>query len=461
MRLDSQFIRLVLPQATLQGPDYFDGICSVDSRSGGMGDFFVALPGTRVDGHAYVREALQKGAQGCMVMRSRAQMVAEQLHDIQRPVQIIWVDDTYEALGAIARAWRQQFSIPIVGITGSVGKTSTKQMLARMLELSGKKCFMSLGNQNTLIGLALNILRLREEHEVALFEMGISRRGEMALLADLVRPTTALITAIGHSHMEGLGSLNDVAAEKRDIFKYFKEDNIGIINGDQPLLSMISYTHPVVRFGLKMTNQVQARKIHYQGLSIECVVKLYRIKYRLMLPTNHQGRIMQGLAAAAAAYVLNVPAESIVAAFQEPLVVKGRFEIKSVRDVKALLIDDCYNANPESMKAALEAFDRFDAAGGKIAVLGDMLELGVTSPFWHRQLGRLLRKAPSVTRVIFVGEQVKAALKTLPLQVQAEVVPDWQSAVGLVQKTMQQGSAVLVKGSRGMKLDQLVHALCE
>ena len=135
------------------------------------------------------------------------------------------------------------------------------------------------------------MLQMKPEHQVAIFEMGVSKRGEMARMAALVKPTTAIITAIGHSHMEGLGSLTDIAAEKREIFKYFKESNIGIINGDMPILANISYNHPIVKFGCKTTNQVQARKIQSNNTHTHFILKLYKDRFKIILDTNHSGRV--------------------------------------------------------------------------------------------------------------------------------------------------------------------------
>lgn len=302
---------------------------------------------------------------------------------------------------------------------------------------------------------------MRKEHEVAVFELGVSRRGEMARMAELVRPTMAIVTAIGHSHMEGLGSLNDIANEKRDIFKYFKEDNIGIINGDQSILSNISYSYPIVRFGCKTMNQVQARKIQTNTTQTHFVLKLYKERHKIILDTNHSGRIINALASSAVAHLLNIEHEIIVKGIQMPLTISGRFEQKKLKADRGILINDCYNASPESMKAALLAFERVESKGQKIAVLGDMLELGVNSPFWHRQLGRFLRKVPSLNHVILVGDFVKWTKATVPLGITFEHVATWQEATELVKKRLDREAVILVKGSLGMQLSHLVTELSE
>ena len=210
--------------------------------------------------------------------------------------------DSLQAFIKLACAWRDQFNYPVVGITGSVGKTSTKEILKTILRTNGTIFIASEGNQNTRVGVAINIFKMRSHHEAAIFELGISKRGEMAELAKIARPTTAVITNIGHAHMEGFGSLADIALEKRDIFKYFTENSIGIINGDQPLLAHVGYTHPVIKFGSKTINQIQARKIHATGQVLPLYLKSIKKNIRLLLQHPHEGAVMNSLAAASVAY---------------------------------------------------------------------------------------------------------------------------------------------------------------
>ncbi len=460
MSFDQQFFKKVLPDVLLLGagiPESF--ICSVDSRTLKKGEVFVALKGEHQDGHAFVADAVANGAAGLIIAQDKQECLTSLDLPVRKGLFIACVPNPYDALIKLATAWRTQFTYPVIGITGSLGKTSTKELLAHIMQLQGKKFIASAGTQNTMIGAALNILKMRSDHEVAIFEMGISKRGEMAQLAAMLRPTTALITAIGHSHMEGLGSLVDIAAEKRDIFKFFTEESIGIINGDQPILSTISYRHPIIKFGCKTVNQIQARKIQSNGSQTQFILKLYRERYRIVLPTSHTGRVMNALAAASLAHVLNIPHDIIIKGIQASLVVPGRFERRTIKQSKGLLIDDCANANPESMKTALLAFEKLESKGQKIAVLGDMLELGVTSPFWHRQLGRLLRKVPSLQHILLVGDYVKWTKKTAPVSMTVELVPTWKEAIECLEKRLDRESVVLVKGSRNVGLDKLVDSV--
>ena len=459
MHGDKHFIKTAVPSSMIQGADLPPELhFAIDSRQVNPGDIFVALPGLKTNGHAFITDAVKRGAAGLMIEHDKQECLRLLDAEQSRKLSIIIVPATYDALIAFARAWRAQFSYPVVGITGSVGKTTTKEYLATIFRAHNMVCLASHGTQNTALGCALTLLRMRSQHDVAIFEMGVSKQGEMIVMADLVRPTTAVITSIGHSHLEGLGSLYDVATEKRAIFYHFNHDNIGIIHGDQTTLAHVSYKHPSIRFGSKTTNQIQARKIRAEGSSISFMLKIYNERYSVTLPTNHTGRVMNVLAATAVAHHLGVPHQTIITAIMQPLIIESRFQQKKLMG-NGILIDDCYNASPESMKAALLAFEQIDMRGRKIAVLGDMLELGVNTPFWHRQLGRLLRKVPSLSHVLFVGQHVQWAQKTIPLNLSYEIVPTWQDATEKLKQQLNKDSIVLVKGSHGMGLKYLIQSL--
>ena len=460
MQFHEKFIKKVIPHASVLYSNVPSKVSfSIDTRTIKKDQLFIALEGKETDGHRFVGDAIDKGAGGLIIAEDKKDCLRGVDAAILSTKLVVLVPDTFKALVDFATAWRQQFMYPVIGITGSTGKTSTKELIANILGVHGCNYLASYGNQNTIYGLALNILNMRSEHEVAIFEMGINKRGEMAKLAAMAKPTAAVITNVGHCHMEGLGSIIDIAAEKRDVFKYFKEDSIGIINGDQSLLAHIAYTHPVIKFGLKTTNQIQARKINDATSQTSFTLKLYGEKYSVTLKKNHIGAVFNALAACAVSCFLKVPHKAIIEGIQKPLSIGGRFEQRPLKFGKGILIDDCYNANPESMKAALAAFQNIKTDACKIAVLGDMLELGVNSPFWHRQLGRFLRKVPSLRHVVLVGSMVKWTQKTLPIGVKVDIVPTWEDAMQKLKEKLDQESIVLVKGSSGMELGKLVKSL--
>ena len=459
MSFDERFIRKALSDVSIAFGNFPEKVTfSIDSRKTQAGDIFVALKGSEHDGHEFLEDAFKNGAAGCIIADSHKNLL-ERIKNKEKKLILI-VKDPLEAFVQLATLWRAQFTYPVIAITGSVGKTSTKELLAQIMHDDGKNCLVSYGNQNTKIGVALNIFRMKKEHELAIFELGISKCGEMAELSYMLRPTTAVITNIGHQHME-IGSLNDIAFEKRDIFKFFVEDSIGIINGDQPILAHVSYQHPVIKFGSKTTNQIQARKMRFSGSHISFSLKIYKKKYSIVLENPHIGAMFNALAATTVAHWLGVSDEKIVASIQKPCVVAGRFEECTVINDQGILINDCYNANPESMKAALLAFQQIETKSPKIAILGDMLGLGVNSPFWHRQVGRFLRKVPSLTKVILVGNLVSWIKKTAPVNLRVELVSTWQEAVQKLENDLTVKPAILVKGSRAIGLDNLVSKLTQ
>lgn len=460
MHWNEQFIRSAIPEVQFYNAQFpaIAGV-SIDSRTLKKGELFVALSGNCTDGHEYVSDALKKGAAGLIIEAEKKECLKKCDSALLKQALVLLVSNTMDALVQLARTWRSQFSYPVVGITGSVGKTSTKELLCTILSLNRTNYLATPGNNNTIIGVSLAILSMRPEHEVAIFEMGISKRGEMAKMVQVVKPTTAIITSVGHAHMEGLGSIHDIALEKREIFSAFKEDNIGVINGDQPLLSQVAYHHPVIKFGSKTTNQVQARKINVESNSSSFVLKLYGQKYKVSLPTNHTGAVNNALGAMTLGYLLKVPTETLLKAVQMPVIVAGRFEKRPLKSNKGTIINDCYNANPESMKAALLAFEKLDTKARKIAILGDMLELGVNSPFWHRQLGRFLRKVPSLKKLILVGTMTEWTEKTVPVSLPVQRVKSWKEAQELLQQELKDESMILVKGSNGLHLSNIIDAL--
>lgn len=460
MQLDERFVLGTVSQVSIVQSNFPKEVTfSVDSRTIQQGDIFVALHGAFVDGHDYLQKALLNGAGGCIIAESHKNLIIKYAADLHNKLVIV-VPDPLKALYELASAWRDAFSGHIVGVTGTIGKTSTKELLGRIINESGVPCLVSRENQNTKIGIALNILRLRSHHEAAVIEVGISERGEMAELAKLLRPTSGIITNIGHQHMDGLGSLHDIAIEKRQLFKYFTENSVGIINGDQPLLADVSYLHPVIKFGSKTTNQIEARKIKFNNSEVHFMLKVYGQRYPVVINKAHIGSVFNTLAATAAAHLLGVPHESLLKTIQKAHTVPGRFEELKMKS-GGILIDDCYNANPESMKSALLAFQQVKTDAKKVVVLGDMLGLGSNAPFWHRQIGRFLRKISSVRRVILVGKQVSWIQKTAPIGVVVDRVDHWNDAVALLNAEVSSQTVMLVKGSHDVGLQNLVKALTQ
>lgn len=461
MHIDAQFVAKVLPNILIQGKFPVDANFTVDSRAVQKGDVFVAIVGTRVDGHDFIEQALQNGASGIIANQSYEKNFIQKYGTEFENKSIIFVPDSAQALIEIAHAWRMQFNYPVAAITGSVGKTTTKEMVRNILKQTDKKYVVSAGNQNTLIGVSLNILKMRPDHHAAVFELGIAEKGSMKKLVQLLRPNFAAITYVGHSHMQGLGSVEQVAREKREIFSMLAHADVGIINGDQKELSEISYPHPVIRFGKKTTNQVQARKIVVLNNSISFIAKIYQKKYTVILPTVNQVRVSNALCAIAVGKLLQISDELIIQGICQPLVVEGRFQILP-HFSGSIIIHDAYNANPESMKASLAAFESYQTSLKKVLVLGDMMELGAQSNFWHRQLGRMARKVSNVESIVLIGKHVEWAKKTVPLGIKTMKFDSIEDAFDTLKSMLlQKDKVVLFKASNSLRFSQLIQKLQE
>lgn len=436
----------------------------VDSRTIEKDYAFVALEGQRVDGHDFLQQALINGANVLIINKNKQNFLEKISQNLLKDKLVILVDDTLQSLIQLAKSWRHKFDYPVVGITGSIGKTSTKKMLETILQVAKFPAYVSYKNQNTIIGLSLNILNMRAEHKAAIFELGINNVGEMEQLVDVLRPTFGLITYIAHAHMQGLGKIANVASEKRKIFTYFAPDNIGAVCGDLPLLANAYYTHPVIRFGTKTKNQVQARMIKIlPDNSISFVLKLYGQKVRVKLNGNNPGFINNALAASTLAHLLNIPISDIVKGLESFKGFDNRFERKKITKGHGEFISDCYNASPESMKAAILAFEQIKTLNNKIAILGEMKELGESELFWHRQIGRVLSKALSLSHLILVGKNARLMAKKAPITIKINFADDWVQAKEILSNILsdnkEKESLVLVKASHSVGLEKIVDDL--
>jgi len=462
MRQEESFLRQALPYTVFLGSikKAITGF-SIDSRTLHDGLFFVAIKGENFDGHDFIKSAVEKGASGLIINESQKGCLIEIDVEKLSNILVILVPDTFKALCDLAKAWREKFDIPIVGITGSVGKTTTKQMLGHILNCADINCLISFKNQNTLIGLALNILKLTDLHQVAAFELGISQFGEMESKVDILRPTIAVVTYISSAHVEGLKSLQNIAMEKFKIFKFLKSYEIAIACGDQKFLNK-SFNHPVVKFGNKRINHIQARSIKFCSTEPDVTqvsfnLKLYDQKRKVVLKMGHLGFVNNALAAATTAHFLKIDFEKIIQGLESYNGFENRFEKQNLKNEKGFLINDCYNASPQSMKEAILAFDKLQAKTEKVAVLGDMLELGEKQLYWHRYIGRILAKSSSINRVILVGKRSKVIAALLPFAMKASCVESWQEAEKQFCAIIEEGPVLaLVKASRGIQLDNLV-----
>lgn len=461
MHIDAQFVAKVLPNISIHGLFPVDANFTIDSRSVQKGDVFVALVGARVDGHDFIEQALAQKASGIIVNLDQQKKIMEKYSKNLQNIAMVFVPDSKQALIDIAHAWRMQFHYPVVAITGSVGKTTTKEMVRNILKQAQMQHVVSYGNQNTLIGISLNILKMRSYHQAAVFEVGISEKGNMKKLVQLLQPTIAAITYVGHGHMQGLGDVAQVAREKREVFSTLANSHIGIIHGDQPELCDVSYNHPVVRFGKKTTNQIQARRIVIENNSTSFIAKIYQKKYNVILPTVNQARVMNALCAIVVGKLLQIPDEFLIQGVAQPIMVEGRFQILS-HHTGSVIIHDAYNSNPESLKSSIAAFESYQTPLKKVLVLGDMMELGAQSNFWHRQMGRMMHKISNLDHIVLIGKHVEWAKKTAPFGIKLTKFDNAEDAFDTLKSMLLQKDKVLLfKASNSLRFSELIQKLQE
>ncbi|MBZ0220786.1 MAG: UDP-N-acetylmuramoyl-tripeptide--D-alanyl-D-alanine ligase [Candidatus Methylomirabilis sp.] len=443
----------VIKGAVIKGSlETLAGGVSTDSRNIRPGEAFFALKGPRFDGHAFLKEIFAKGASIAVVEKD------DGLRELPAEAAVIKTDDTLKALGSLAAHLRSIYRIPVVAVTGSAGKTTTKEMIASILSVS-RKVLKTEGNRNNLIGLPLTLLGLDPSHEAAVLELGISEEGEMERLANICRPDVALITNIGRSHLQSLGSIEGVAREKGRLFELLPQHGVKIVNIDDPRVVKASKgPGETVTYSMSGKADVKVESWDsegpFSGPSAVYEVRGKKLEARFASPgfTN----VMNGAAAVAAALALGAPFEDMAAGLSAPLAVKGRMVVVRAGDV--IVLDDTYNANPESMAAALKTLA--DARGRKVAVLGDMLELGNASEREHASIGALAAGL-GVDSLVAIGEFSRStaeAARAAGIE-NSFGFASKEEALKALRAVVSDGDTVLVKGSRGVALEEVVEFL--
>jgi UDP-N-acetylmuramoyl-tripeptide--D-alanyl-D-alanine ligase len=445
----SELARLV--DGELRGTDRrFDAV-GTDTRALGDGALFVALKGPNFDAHDFVGAAAARGAVAALIER-----------DVATPLPSVRVADTRRALGRLAAAWRDRFAIPVVAVTGSNGKTTVKGMLATILAARGAG-LCTRGNLNNDIGVPLTLLSLRSEHRSAVIEMGANHPGDIAYLTQLARPTVAVITNAAPAHLAGFGDIAGVARAKGEIFSGLVSGGIAVINADdarEGLWHVMAAPHRIVTFGLRYVAEVTGHDLHLNaalGCSFTLATPAGEAAVELRLSGRHN--VMNALAAAAAAHAVGIGIGDIVRGLEAMRAVERRLQLK--RGIGgARVIDDTYNANPGSVKAALEVLAVSSAGGEKVLVLGDMGELGNAGEALHEQVGRQAR-AIGVDRLYTVGELARTAAGTF-----GKCAAHFATQEALIEALRADLAAaasaavtVLVKGSRSMRMERVVDAI--
>lgn len=433
---------------------------STDTRTIGPGDCFIALCGENRDGHDFIRDAQEKGATAALVSRSKEDLVLA----ASNKISLVRVPDTLYGLGELARFWRLNYSIPVIGITGSNGKTSTKEMLAAILGQK-RNVLKNKGNFNNLIGAPLTLLSLRPEHEAAVVEMGINVPGEMARLAEICRPTVGLITNIHPTHLEGLQSMDLIFEEKSKLWAGLGEKDLAVVNLDDERLSTclkairaktVTYSLKDGAADVRLKGEVETgngESSFYLALGSDTV------SVRLGVLGLHH--VQNALGAAAAAWGLGELPEDIAQGLCSYKPVRQRMQMHRLADGRTL-IDDTYNANPASMLAAVQTVSAACLGRPVIAVLGEMRELGPQSASLHRALGRKVGEL-GISRLVTLGElgrEILAGASEGGMRpIDCMHAKSHEEAVSWIRENYLENAWIIVKGSRGMTMERVVEGL--
>ena len=436
----------------------FSGI-SIDSRQISEDELFVAVKGATHDGHLFIPEVIERGVRGIVVDRRKASDALTDL--IPGHVTCVLTDDTIRALGDLAAFHRGRFSIPVVCITGSNGKTTTKEMTASVLgeKFNTLKTHLNLNNE---FGVPLTLFRMDPSHEAAVIELGMNHPGEIRRLSEICRPDFGVITNIGPAHLEGLGSINNVMAAKGELIDNIKKDGILILNGDDPYCMELGKTsgRKVFRFGLALDADVRATEIANKENAT--VFKLQLPDEEIFIRINAPGRFMvsNALAAAAVGSLIGLSARQIKSGIEKFRPVKGRMDMRQTR-LGFFIIDDSYNANPASMEAAINTLVSLKGLKKGALVAGDMLELGEKAKQLHERIGEFAARS-GVNRLFLTGEYAACIKKGAQRRGMSEediIIGDKAHLVESLLDYLSPRDWVLVKGSRSSGMDAVVGQL--
>lgn len=418
---------------------------TTDSRAVQPGQLFIPLVGERFDGHAYISKALDGGAAGCLTAAAPETLLPGKLY-----IQVV---DTRLALKALASWYRDKFDLPVVQVTGSAGKTTTKEMIASVLS-QRYNTLRTEGNFNNDIGAPLTLLRLMPEHQAAVIETGMNHFGEIRYLGDMVRPDIAVITNVGDAHIENLGNTRQgILRAKCEIFENLTPEGIAVLNGDDELLNTVTLPQTILRCGVGDGCGVRVTDIDDRGLEgVACTVSIEGEHYRLTTSAPGRYMIYPMAMAATIGRRLGLTGEEIAAGVAAYTTVGSRMHLIRLPGER-LVIDDCYNANPQSMAEGLRMLAA-SPARHRVAVLGDMGELGQLTAQAHRDMGALTRRL-GLTAVA-VGEKMHALTETDP---QAQWFATVEEAMPTIRQLFTPGTAVLVKASHAMHFERIVKEL--
>ncbi|GAB2562740.1 UDP-N-acetylmuramoyl-tripeptide--D-alanyl-D-alanine ligase [Gracilibacillus alcaliphilus] len=448
-----------MANAELSSPTWNEVVmegASIDTRTLEKRQLFIPLVGENVDGHRFVNQAYQKGAAASFWQR-----------DVPNPpedIPLLFVDDVLQAMQDLAKRYREQIGVKIIGITGSNGKTSTKDIVAQVV--SGQfKVQKTLGNYNSQQGLPLSLFTLKEDTEVMVLEMGMSDVGQIEILSSIAAPDIAIITNIGESHMETLGSRERIAEAKFEITTGLKKDGLFIYDGDEPLLQdkvkdpNISFT--CKSFGKTKTSDIYPLAIELKGDGTEFMVNSYP-DTSLFLPVLGIHNVKNAMAAILAAQHLGMEQKVIKKQLANLQLTAMRMETIQGQN-QSLIINDAYNASPTSMRAAISLVHSLKGYEKKILILGDMLELGVAEAELHQEIGHFIaeQEIDYVFTYGTLGREIAKGMKASKSNIEVQSYDSKTDIIEVVRPLLDRQTVVLLKASRGMKLEDLLEDLSQ
>ena len=438
----------------------FYGIAT-DSRLIKEGNLFVALKGDKFDGHDFIEAVLKAGAKGIVAQdEEKIKKVAT-----GRKFVVIKVADTLTALGDLAHAWRKRFNVPVIGLTGSSGKTSTKEMIASIISRK-KNILKTEGNLNNLIGLPQTIFRLTDQHDLMVLEMGTNTRGEIRRLTQIAEPDFGLITNIGPAHLAGFGTMNAVREEKSDLILNMPPSGVAIINLDDKAVAAVAEQWPggKVTFSMSPNADVTVRDIEKhgsKGIGFLLVIGGNTQKVDMKITGLHH--VYNAMAAAAVAHAVRMDEKTIAEGLAAFRPISGRMETVKLRN-GVFLLNDSYNANPASVREALMALRDLKSSHNGFVFFGDMLELGAASEEMHRKIGMLIATI-GVNALFLQGDYssiTAAGAKEGGLAPEnIFFLSDKENGIDYLKAHLKKGDWILVKGSRGMKMERIVTEICD
>lgn len=431
---------------------HISGIAT-DSRKLKKGDMFVAIKGERFDGHEFAESAVKDGAA----------IVLSQEH-LKKVIPYILVEDTIKALHKLAKYYKNKFDIPFIAITGSSGKTTTKDMVASVLS-EKYKVLKTQGNFNNALGLPLTLFGLEHSHELCILEMGMNSLGEIKLLTEIAKPETGIITNVGTAHIEKLKSRENILKAKMELFTYFNEDNTAVINGDNDMLQQIGHKpYRILSYGINDGNDCRAFNIVEKGevgIDFEVLYQNQKESYHVPIPGIHN--VYNALSAICIGKIYGLSGSQIYNGLASFKPSKMRMEIfMGTQNIK--VINDVYNANPDSVVAAISALASMEAPGRRVCILGDMLELGDYSEEGHEKVGRFAAES-KMDLLIAVGKMSSAIINgagnSKGGSIELYSFGTNQEVIDNLKNIIKSNDTILIKGSRGMKMENIVESLRE